>query len=194
MAEGVENAACILCFIDQAYQDSANCQSELKFAKQCGVPLVPIMMESNWRATGWLGIVLAGALWCPLQEQSFDADIDKLVSQIRQAVPNSTSFDHGNSTSFDDEIVGISRHELREEFARLRADVESSHAVEFHLDTNAPAALHVGVPKLPSDLRETECIRYIREVLLRKGDPTEYAKMRVGFCEPPALSLAMSII
>ena len=34
MAEGVENAACIICFIDQSYQDSENCQSELKFAKQ----------------------------------------------------------------------------------------------------------------------------------------------------------------
>ena len=28
MAEGVENASCVICFVDQAYQDSENCQCE----------------------------------------------------------------------------------------------------------------------------------------------------------------------
>lgn len=31
MAEGVSNAACVVCFMSQAYQDSANCALELKF-------------------------------------------------------------------------------------------------------------------------------------------------------------------
>jgi hypothetical protein len=29
MADGVKNAACIVCFMSQAYQDSANCALEL---------------------------------------------------------------------------------------------------------------------------------------------------------------------
>lgn len=33
MAEGVSNAACLVVFMTQAYQDSANCALELKFAK-----------------------------------------------------------------------------------------------------------------------------------------------------------------
>ena len=43
MAEGVTNAACLVCFMTQAYQDSANCALELKFAKQSGVPIVPVV-------------------------------------------------------------------------------------------------------------------------------------------------------
>ena len=69
MAEGVTNAACLVCFMTQAYQDSANCALELKFAKQSGVPIVPVMMEAPdssgrpWQAGGWLGVITAGSLW-----------------------------------------------------------------------------------------------------------------------------------
>ena len=69
MAEGVRNAACVVCFMTKKYQDSENCalvrchshgtrpflrsarltgvvlwSQELKFAKQSGVPIVPVMM------------------------------------------------------------------------------------------------------------------------------------------------------
>ena len=75
MARGVSNAACVVCFMTQKYQDSANCALELKvglghlcvvlvrcitmrartranhelslqFAKQTGVPIVAVMMEA----------------------------------------------------------------------------------------------------------------------------------------------------
>ena len=72
MAEGVENAACVVCFLSQKYQKSDNCKLELKFAKQSGVPIVPVMVEKTkgWRASGWLGIVVAGALWTSLRDES----------------------------------------------------------------------------------------------------------------------------
>ena len=69
MAEGVANAACLVCFMTQAYQDSANCALELKFAQQSGVPIVPVMMEApdssgqSWQAGSWLGVITAGSLW-----------------------------------------------------------------------------------------------------------------------------------
>ena len=44
MAEGVAGAACVICFMTQAYQDSANCKLELKFAQQSGVPIIPVMI------------------------------------------------------------------------------------------------------------------------------------------------------
>lgn len=47
MAEGVAGAACVICFMTQAYQDSANCKLELKFAQQSGVPIIPVMMQAN---------------------------------------------------------------------------------------------------------------------------------------------------
>ena len=44
MAEGVQGAACVLCFMSKKYQQSENCKLELKFARQTGVPIVPVMM------------------------------------------------------------------------------------------------------------------------------------------------------
>eukprot|EP01052_Picozoa_sp_SAG31_P067364 SAG31_NODE_26155_length_447_cov_1.051724_1_plen_116_part_10 len=61
MADGVQNAAVVLAFMTRKYQDSDNCKLELKFAKQSGVPVIPIMLESSgWKPTDWLGIVTAG--------------------------------------------------------------------------------------------------------------------------------------
>ena len=64
MAEGVEKAAVIICFMNANYQNSENCQLELKFAKQSGLPIVPVMVadDPKWKASGWLGIVTAGSL------------------------------------------------------------------------------------------------------------------------------------
>jgi hypothetical protein len=54
MAEGVTKSACVVCFMTQQYQDSTNCQSELKFARDKNVPIVPVMFQGGgWRADGW---------------------------------------------------------------------------------------------------------------------------------------------
>merc|ERR1712097_80157 len=106
MAAGVENAACVVCFLSQKYQESENCKLELKFAKQSGVPIVPVMAESTkgWRASGWLGIVVAGALWTPLRSDGeFESNVRSLVEQIKSAVPSSGG---GGASSDDDEYEG----------------------------------------------------------------------------------------
>lgn len=54
MAEGVEKAAAVVCFLSAAYQASENCALELKFSRQSGVPIVPVMAQQGWRPTGWL--------------------------------------------------------------------------------------------------------------------------------------------
>ena len=68
MAEGVQSACCVVCFMASAYEKSENCQLELQFAKQLGVPIVPVLMQAGYQASGWLGIVTAGSLWVPLFE------------------------------------------------------------------------------------------------------------------------------
>ena len=50
MAEGVQHAAVIVCFMSQQYEDSKNCALELKFAAQTGVPIVPVMVQSDFTA------------------------------------------------------------------------------------------------------------------------------------------------
>ena len=42
MAEGVQGACCIVAFLTQQYQDSANCKLELQFAEQSGVQICAV--------------------------------------------------------------------------------------------------------------------------------------------------------
>ena len=63
MAAGVQGAGVVVCFMSQQYQDSENCKLELKFAQQSGMAIVPCMMQDNWKASGWLGIICAGKKW-----------------------------------------------------------------------------------------------------------------------------------
>jgi hypothetical protein len=96
MAEGVQGAACILCFMTQAYQDSTNCKLELKFAQQSGVPIVPVMMEDGFSAKGWLGILTSGSIWTtlntvvtgndPEDAAALEVGVKKLVDMIQKAV------------------------------------------------------------------------------------------------------------
>ena len=161
MAAGVENAACVVCFLSQKYQDSENCKLELKFAKQSGVPIVPVMAESTrgWRPSGWLGIVVAGSLWTPLGEGSdFDSGVRSLVEQIKGAVPGSggamlDDHDYEEDVSSRSAAAVDAGAELRAELERLRVQIEAHDSRPTALETSsfdadAPAGLAVGVPSL----------------------------------------------
>ena len=101
MAEGVQDAACLICFMTQAYQDSVNCKLELKFAQQSGVPIIPVMMQADFAAKGWLAILTAGSIWTPMHEsESVLAGVDKLITLAHHIVPGMSS--DGGDVSGDD--------------------------------------------------------------------------------------------
>jgi hypothetical protein len=58
MAEGVENANVVVCFLTQKYQNSENCQQELQYTRTKNIPVVPVRLERDWKPTGWLGNTL----------------------------------------------------------------------------------------------------------------------------------------
>jgi hypothetical protein len=186
MAAGVENAACVVCFLSQKYQDSENCKLELKFAKQSGVPIIPVMLggTKGWRPSGWLGIVVAGALWTPLREGSdFQSGVQSLVDQIKSAVPGPGAGAHSDDDDYEEEEEEQERGgadaasaELRAELDRLRKQIEAhdskptiKDASSAAYNADAPAELHVGVPELPDDFRVTAEIKQLQQVLLKQS-------------------------
>ena len=89
MAEGVENAAAICCFMTEAYQNSANCKKELQYAETCGVEIVPCMMERDWKASSWLGIATAGLLWQDFRsEDKIEKGIESLSGELLKRCPD----------------------------------------------------------------------------------------------------------
>jgi hypothetical protein len=108
----------------------ANCKLELKFAQQSGVPIIPVMMEPNFAAKKWLGILTAGSIWTPMYKQSaVDAGIENLIVQMQLVVPDMSREGGGSGASESGSEAGdveawadslFSYREMREELERLK--------------------------------------------------------------------------
>ena len=195
MAEGVQGAACVICFMTQAYQDSANCKLELKFAQQSGVPIIPVMMQPNFAAKGWLGILTSGSVWTPMYESSSVPDgIDKLIAQAQHLVPGMRGEDvsdtmseaSGDGSSFDvggwgEEIFSLA--EMREELDRLREEtVPSAGANRRSSKTVGKGGvplcpLPAMVPTLPQGIFVTEKMQSVLDAVL-----SDTSTPQIGFC------------
>jgi hypothetical protein len=150
---------------------------ELQFAKQSGVPIVPVLMQPDYQASGWLGIVTAGALWVPLYDAAtFDTGIEQLVQQIKNTVPQEDLID-AEAGAAAEQLFTVD--ELRGELERLRADLEVAGAktTRARLAGEAgPCRLPAGVPSLPSGLRVSSEMRKLSSTLL-----SAMTGPRVGF-------------
>eukprot|EP01052_Picozoa_sp_SAG31_P021337 SAG31_NODE_1645_length_7652_cov_2.069906_2_plen_249_part_00 len=164
MAEGVGNAAVVIPFMGYKYQVSENCKLELKFAKQTGVPIVPVMMEAGFRPSGWLGLLTAGSLWTPLHDKAtLEENVDGLVRQIKLAI--APDADEPVDSAQED----FSAKELRDELDRLAQEDGEEQPTE---EARIPAL----APPLPAGVLITPEM----ETLLSKlVDPS---RTRVGFC------------
>ncbi|CAF1118061.1 unnamed protein product [Rotaria sordida] len=86
MADGIENAAVVCCFMTSKYQSSRNCEKELLYADRRRVPIIPCRLIRDWEPSTWLGLVIAGLVWVDFRDTTdvnLDLKIDKLIEQIR---------------------------------------------------------------------------------------------------------------
>jgi hypothetical protein len=183
-------------------QYASNCMvvyTQLKFAKQCGTPIVPAMCQDpqTWKPSGWLGIVTAGSLWSPLffagVADSFDDNIDNIIHQIKQVLPTVeaaqalhapasarsaevSSEDHEEEEEEEEDLFSVG--EMRAELERLRreAAVADGATPTLPRDADGPAALPSAVPEIPTGM----CISDSMHLLVQTVISPE-SKMRVGF-------------
>eukprot|EP01047_Picozoa_sp_COSAG01_P023053 COSAG01_NODE_1389_length_10493_cov_12.367414_3_plen_315_part_00 len=74
MSEGVDNAAVMLSCVSLAYKESANCRLEAQYGHQRRLPLIPLMMEADYRPTGWLGLLLGCKLYINFHPAALASD------------------------------------------------------------------------------------------------------------------------
>jgi hypothetical protein len=188
MAEGVQDAACLICFMTQAYQGSVNCKLELKFAQQSGVPIIPVMMQANFAAKGWLAILTAGSIWTPMHDRASVPDgVDNLITQVQHVLrggdDDADTHSEGSSdagSAFDvgawgDEMFSL--EETRDELERLRAEVAPLTAKHASAPVGELCPLPAMVPTLARGLFvTTEMQSVLDAVLLDTSTP------QIGFC------------
>ena len=83
MAKAVENAAVVLVCVSQRYKESPNCRSEAEYAYQLRKDIIPLKMQRNYTADGWLGMLVGTKLWIGFQsKQMIDSGIGKLIKEL----------------------------------------------------------------------------------------------------------------
>jgi hypothetical protein len=67
MSAAIDGAEVILVCVSREYKDSANCRLEAEYAHVKKKRLHFLMMQEDYTSpSGWLGILVGAALWCPL--------------------------------------------------------------------------------------------------------------------------------
>eukprot|EP01049_Picozoa_sp_SAG25_P000483 SAG25_NODE_17_length_24192_cov_70.399452_13_plen_224_part_00 len=150
--------------------------TELKFAQQLGIEIVPVMMQADWKATDWLGILTAGKLYISMYSKRVaDENIEQLAYQIRIAAEAAASDDDDDD---DDDDVSVAapahatavRHsgveslaETKGELKRLRQRMIDHSRVANTSETTAP--LPVEVPDLPVFMLTTADMKQTKQLL-----------------------------
>lgn len=85
MAEGIEDCDCAVMSICPEYKDSANCRFEADYICQLKKPVIPLMMKSDYRARGWLGLILGQKLWYDCSSSNkFHQNKDALIADVKR--------------------------------------------------------------------------------------------------------------
>ena len=83
MAKAVESATVVLVCVSQRYKESPNCRSEAEYAYQLRKDIIPLMMQNNYKADGWLGMLVGTKLWIGFQSKHLiDSGVTKLIKEL----------------------------------------------------------------------------------------------------------------
>ena len=84
MASGIENAKVVLICYSQSYKRSPYCRSEAEYSRWKGKIMIPIKMQKNYDADGWLGIMTITELNYDLSNpDQFDKTFPEILKRIR---------------------------------------------------------------------------------------------------------------
>ncbi len=88
MADGIENAAAVCCFITSKYQSSPYCKKELLYAENRRIPVIPCLMDAdpNWMPTNWLGYTIIDILYLDFRDLLTDSSPENLDNKCNQLV------------------------------------------------------------------------------------------------------------
>eukprot|EP01047_Picozoa_sp_COSAG01_P005801 COSAG01_NODE_202_length_22130_cov_167.927239_21_plen_2422_part_01 len=88
MADAVEGAA-VMCYgVSRAYKESANCRLEAQYAYQREKDMVPLMVEEEYRADGWLGMLMGTRMYYVFygstlsSEVAFEGKMEELCREL----------------------------------------------------------------------------------------------------------------
>ena len=81
MMKGVLGSQFVVCVVSRGYYESANCRSELEFARLNGKTIVPVVVEPSFDfRSNWIGFLLGNALYYTVVPE-FDSAMEALLAR-----------------------------------------------------------------------------------------------------------------
>ena len=104
LADGVENAVMICCFVTPDYEKSENCKLEVEYAQKRSKPLILCILGDirTWKPTTWLESITTGNIWIDfhgVSETNIHLKTGELIDRIREQC---TPASYSTSQSVDD--------------------------------------------------------------------------------------------
>jgi len=88
MANAVEQAKVVVVAMSEKYKNSNNCRTEAEYAYKLKKPIVPLLLERNYKPDGWLGALLGLSLYVDISvSYSIDTKYVEIVKQIDSYKP-----------------------------------------------------------------------------------------------------------
>jgi hypothetical protein len=84
MADAIDHSYAVVYGISLDYKESANCRLEALYAHQAKVQMIPLLLQENYTAKGWLGMLLGTQLWYGFFGSTLasDAAFDKRIQEL----------------------------------------------------------------------------------------------------------------
>ncbi|XP_070553260.1 uncharacterized protein [Ptychodera flava] len=127
MADAVELADVVLICVSEKYKNSNSCRSEAEYTYKLKKPFIPIQVQKDYSADGWLGVLVRNNLYFDFSsDEQLEINFHKLVCEI------------GNRGKLKDRVV--------EKSGERCPDVGVSHTGNItHLDKSDPENVNVAM-------------------------------------------------
>ena len=117
LADGVENAAIICCFLTPDYENSVYCKFELQYAQKRSKTIIPCLLSDPkaWKPTDWLESIITGLKsidFHDLSQSSIDSKARELIDRITYESPTSPHFS-SKTTDIPSYLFELIRYEYQ---------------------------------------------------------------------------------
>ena len=82
MAQAIEESDIVIYCMTEKYSESRNCQKEAEYAFVRQKIMIPLLLQSKYKPTGWLGLILGADFYIDFTKNDFIQNYQKLKSEI----------------------------------------------------------------------------------------------------------------
>ena len=79
----IEDCLCILMCVSDQYKESVHCRAEVEYGFSLNKPLIPLIMQSDFKSSGWLGIIMGTKIFVNFTKYEYDECIRRLIMEIQ---------------------------------------------------------------------------------------------------------------